>query len=244
MLGLCNSQPFALYFPAKGLSDDLSWWSGKLSLSISRPIPTPLDLLDTDAFSDASSGFGIAISVQGRWRAWRLIPGWQTLDGSRDIGWAEAVGFELLIRTIAWFRGPSGHFKVYGDNKGVVEGWGNFRSKNKPTNGVFRRIHTFLEQFQHTLSFHSAYVPSADNPADAPSRGVYPPIELLLPEIRLPVDLDRFIVDATLPFSPTEIRLFREGRYPPALANRIDNLIRCDSSYERTSSLPFIVASS
>ena len=231
MLGLCNAQPFALYFPVKGLSDDLSWWSLKLSLSISRPIPTPLDLLDTHAFSDASSGFGIAISIQGRWRAWRLVPGWQTLDGSRDIGWAEAVGFELLVRTVARVRGPSGHFKVYGDNKGVVEGWWNFRSKNKPTNQVFRRIHTFLEQFHHTLSFHSAYIPSADNPADAPSRGVYPSNELLLPEIGLPSDLNRFIVDATFPFTPTEIRLFREGHYPPALANRIDDFLRSDSAY-------------
>jgi hypothetical protein len=175
-------RPFTLFLPAKGISKDLAWWVLKLSASVSRPIPAPLPLSDIYAFSNASSGFGIAITIRGRWRAWRLIPGWQMLDGSQDIGWAEAIGFELLIRTIPWLGSASGCFRVYGDNKGVVEGWWNFRSRSKPTNPVFRRIHAFLEQFDHSLSIHSAYVPSKANPADPPSRGIYPPIELLLPD--------------------------------------------------------------
>ena len=226
MLTICNSQPFTLYLPFKGVSEDLAWWTQKLSTITSRPIPAPLPLSDIDAFSDASSGIGIAITIRGKWRAWRLIPGWQTLDGARDIGWAEAVGFELLVRTIPRFGSPCGRFKVHGDNKGVVEGWWNFRSKNKPTNLVFRRIHSFLEQFDHSLSIHSAYVPSKSNPADPPFRGIYPPVECLLPEIQLPADLNRFIVDSTLPYTPTEIRLFREGRYPPALAKCVDRFLR------------------
>ena len=226
MLTLANSRPFTLFLPVKGISEDLVWWSWKLSHSVSRPIPAPLPLVDIDAFSDASSGIGIAITVRDRWRAWWLIPGWKTLDGARDIGWAEAVGFELLIRTIPRLGSSGGRFKVYGDNKGVVEGWWNFRSKNKTTNLVFRRIHSFLEQFNHSLSIHSAYVPSKSNPADPPSRGIYPPIDLLLPSINLPADLDRFIVDATLPYTPTEIRLFREGRYPLSLSKRIDYALR------------------
>ena len=86
-------------------------------------------LHDIQAFSDASSGFGIAITIGDRWRAWRLIPGWQSLDGKRDIGWAEALGFELLIRSIIGFGYVSGHFKVYGDNKGVV---GTSEAKIRP----------------------------------------------------------------------------------------------------------------
>ena len=173
-----------------------------------RPIPAPLDLRDLHAFSNASSGFGIAITIQDRWRAWRLIPGWQTLDRSRDIGWAKAISFELLVRTIPWVGGPSRYFKAYGDKKGVIEGWWNFRSKNRATNLVFRRILSFLDEFNHSLSIHSAYVPSKSNPADPPSRGLYPPAKLLLPEIQLPADLGRFVVDSTLPYTPTEIRLF------------------------------------
>jgi hypothetical protein len=160
MLAISNAHPFTLYLPGKGISDDLAWWTIKLANPVARPIPSPRSLLDIDAFSDASSGFGIAVTIRNRWRAWRLIPGWQTLDGSRDIGWAEAIGFELLIRTIPRLGNASGCFKIYGNNKGVVEGWKNFRSKNKSTNLVFRRIHSFLEQFDHSFSIISAYVPS------------------------------------------------------------------------------------
>ena len=232
MLVLCSPHPFALYSPVRELAEDLSWWAFKLSAPLSRPIPAPFSLHDIHAFSDASSGFGIAITIQNRWRAWRLIPGWQTQDGQRDIGWAEAIGFELLIRSIPRFGATRGNFTVYGDNKGVVEAWWNFRSRNKATNRVFRRIHSFLEQFDHSLSIHSAYVPSATNPADPPSRGLYPSTKLLLPELPLPADLDRFLVDATLPYSPTEIRLFREGHYPPFSALRIDRFLKGDRSHE------------
>ena len=230
MLVLCGPHPFKSYSSPKGLHEDLSWWSLKLASHLYRPIPAPLNLHDIQAFSDASSGFGIAITIRDRWRAWRLIPGWQTLDGARDIGWAEAVGFELLVKSIPGFVGVSGHFKIYGDNKGVVEGWWNHRSKNTASNRVFRRIHAFLEPFNHSFSIHSAYVPSKDNPADPPSRGLYPPVELLLPEIQLPADLSRFIIDATLPYSPTEIRRFRENRYPSAIADRIDRFLKGDDS--------------
>lgn len=229
MLKLCNPHPFRRFRPTKGISEDLAWWSTKLASVLSRPIPAPRTLSPINAFSDASSGVGIAITIQNRWRAWRLIPGWKELDGGgRDIGWAEAIGFELLVRTIPRIAGSSGHFKVFGDNKGVVEGWWNSRSRSKATNLVFRRVHDFLEQFDHSLSIISAYVPSSHNPADPPSRGLYPPADLLLPEIQLPAGLDRFIVDATFPYSPTEIRLFREGRYPPALAVLIEHALGDD----------------
>jgi hypothetical protein len=231
MLVLGGLHPFTLYSSPKGLLEDLSWWTLRLASPLFRPIPSPLEIYDLQAFSDASSGFGIAVTIRDRWRAWRLIPGWQTLDGARDIGWAEAVGFELLVKSIPGFGCLSGHVRVYGDNKGVVEGWWNYRSKNAATNRVFRRIHSFLEPFNHSLSIHSAYVPSKNNPADPPSRGLYPPLELLLPDIQLPADLSRFIIDATLPYSPTEIRLFRENRYPAELANRIERFLKGTGSY-------------
>ena len=233
MLGLCMPHPFTLYPPVKGSLGDLAWWSYKLLSPLSRPIPSPSSLHDIRAFSDVSSGVGIAISIQGRWRAWRLIPGWQTLDGSRDIGLAEAVGFELLIRTIPRLGLVSGHLKVFGDNKGVIEGWWNHRSRNTASNRVFQRIHIFLEQFHHSLVIHSEYVPSIENPADTPSRGIYPPTELLLPRIEIPTDLDRFLADASSPYTPTEIRRFREGRYSGVLANRIGNFLKGNHSLER-----------
>jgi hypothetical protein len=69
---------------------------------------------------DASSGTGIAIVVQGRWRAWRLLPGWDR--GNRDIDRAEAVGFEPLVYAVigATSVPQTTHFKLFGDNTGVV----------------------------------------------------------------------------------------------------------------------------
>ena len=76
--------------------------------------------MDCDAYSDASSGFGISITIGDKWHVWRLLPGWKS-DGC-DIGWAEAIGFELLTLFVLSSSSDSTHFKVYGDNKGVVEG--------------------------------------------------------------------------------------------------------------------------
>ena len=166
MLALTNQHPFIPYLPVKGISHDLARWVLKLASPPSRPIPAPIDPINLNAFSDASAGFGIAITIQGRWRAWHLILGWQTLEGSCDIGWAEAIGFEFLIRTIAQFTSPSGCFKVFSDNQGVVKGWRNSRSGSKPTNCVIWHIHSFLEQFDYSFSILAAYVPSQSNPAN------------------------------------------------------------------------------
>lgn len=53
-----------------------------------------------------------------------LIPGWQKLDGERDIGWAEAIGFELLIRSIIQSdpNTNTGYAQLYNDNQRVVDG--------------------------------------------------------------------------------------------------------------------------
>ena len=144
-----------------------------------------------DAFSDASSGFGVGITIGKSWWAWRLLPGWKA-DG-RDIGWAEAVGFELLILSVLSSSGGSINFKVYGDNKSVVEGWWKGRSRNKQTNLIFHRIHALLGFKQSSI--HTRYVPSKQNPADDPSRGVYPPASLLLPKFPIPPELNSLIIN-------------------------------------------------
>ena len=92
---------FAPHHAPHGTSSDLQRWTTWLSWdNVSRPIPSPRTLQDINAFSDTSSLVGIGIVIDGRWRAWRLILGWKQ-DG-RDIGWAEAVGFELQAWIIAW----------------------------------------------------------------------------------------------------------------------------------------------
>lgn len=205
MLSGFNNSPFVPHTPPRNTADDLQWWTTRLqSPTLSRDIPGPVPLKDLDAFSDASSGFGIGITIGKRWRAWRLLPGWKA-DG-RDIGWAEAVGFELLSLAILSSGDRSSHFKVYGDNKGVVEGWWKGRSRNKQTNIVFRRVHAILETRQCTI--HTRYVPSKDNPADEPSRGIYPRLTHLLPHIPIPPELHHLIVDFD-----SELAMARSGEH-------------------------------
>jgi hypothetical protein len=192
MLGIFHDRPFVPRTPPRNTADDLKWWKILLQQPIvSRSIPRPTPILDLEAYSDASSGIGIAITVGKHWRAWRLIPGWKT-EG-RDIGWAEAVGFEFLVRHLIQNITTGTHIKVYGDNTGVVEGWWSGRSRNSQVNFVFRRVHALLQQYNITV--HTRYIPSKQNPADPPSRGLYANSSLLLPHIAIPTDIVPYVVD-------------------------------------------------
>lgn len=223
MLGIFHDRPFVPRTPPKSTASDLSWWFYKLSdPDITYEIPGPVKLIDRAAYSDASSGIGIAIVIGNHWRAWRLIPGWKS-EG-RDIGWAEAIGFELLVKTLLVSSSPGDQFKVFGDNRGVVEGWWKGRSKNKATNHVFRRIHDATAI--HKCIIHSRYIPSKENPADHPSRGIYPPKHLLLPAITIPDEIKSFVIDYDQPRQPAEINASRNRTESHPLPKPAKDLIQ------------------
>ena len=97
-MGNFHDTPFKPRTPPKGSNADLEWWSSRLQLpQLTRPIPGPVILHDHSAYSDASSGVGIGVVVGEYWCAWTLVGDWHS-EG-RDIGWAEAVAFELLACT-------------------------------------------------------------------------------------------------------------------------------------------------
>ena len=84
MLGTFNHSPFLPHTPPRDTPDDLDWWKCQLSRSdISRSIPPPQPIIDHQAYSDASSGFGVAVTVGPQWQAWRLADGWKSQG--RDI---------------------------------------------------------------------------------------------------------------------------------------------------------------
>ena len=146
MLSTSRNSPFIPHSPPHDVSKDLQWWYHTLEQpNLSWVTPGPIILNDFEAYSDASSGIGIGITIADKWRAWHLIPGWKA-DG-RDIGWVEALGFELIIQSLCQVvrEMHNSHIKVYGDNKGVVEVWWNGQSRNKPTNHVFKCIHQFTK---------------------------------------------------------------------------------------------------
>lgn len=195
-MGNFHDTPFQPRTPPKGTHADLDWWLTWLTApSVPRPIPGPIVLHDHSAFSDASSGMGLGIVVGEHWRAWRLTGDWHSQG--RDIGWAEAVAFELLVCTLVIVYGPDFHFKCYGDNTGVVEGWWKGSSRNPQTNIVFRRIHDITETTG--AHFHTRYIPSEHNPADAPSRGILGNPHRILPPVPLPPALWPYLCDATDP---------------------------------------------
>lgn len=231
MLGSFGDSPLARRHPPRSVRPDLEWWAALFRAGpLSRPIPVPKQLVNVGAFSDASSGVGIAIVVGRHWRAWRLLPGWTTLNGDRDIGWAEAVGFELLVYAVAAANPATCSFQVFGDNKGVVEGWWNHRSRNTAVNTVFKRVHAFLSSSNRTDTFYAAYVPSALNPADKPSRGIYPSASLLLPPVPIPDVLSDYIVDWDAPLTSKELRARRDGVLPKP-APKCLSADRCDPQF-------------
>ena len=165
MLGTFHHNPFLPHTPPQDTPDNLDWWRHQLSHSdVSRPTLPPQPIIDHKAYSDASSGFGMAITVGPKWQVWRLADGWKSQG--RDIQWAEAIGigFELLTICLCSLSGKGEHFTVYGDNWGVVKGWWKKCSANRPTNRVFCCILQLLEDCNRTV--YTKYVPSAQNPAD------------------------------------------------------------------------------
>ncbi len=192
MLSSFNDNIFLPHTPPHDTQGDLGWWKQRLSRpKLARPIPEPRSPVDYDAYSDASSGFRVAITIGPRWWAWRLAAGWKSQG--RDIQWAKAVGFELLVICLCALSSKGEHIQVYGDNRGVVEGWWKKSSANKPTNRIFRRILQLSESCDRSI--YTKYIPSAQNPADAPSRGQYPPPELLLGHVTVPEEVRPFLID-------------------------------------------------
>ena len=99
---------------------------------------------------------------------------------------------ELLVRSVVKGIGPGSRFKVYGDNRGVIKGWWSGRSHNYQVNEVFKRIHTLLNI--NRCQVFTRYVSSASNPADQPSRGIFPQNSEILPPVDYSPELEPFIL--------------------------------------------------
>jgi hypothetical protein len=116
---------------------------------------------------------------------------------------------------------------------GVIEGWWKSRHRNRAVNHVFRRIHEFIFNLPNRFEIHTTYIASAANPADGPSRGIYNAQHLLLPPVDIPESIREFIIDATEPLSPTELRRLHNGDYTPPAAKFINHLLTKEQAAER-----------
>ena len=162
------SNPNKPHRAIKSLLSDLQWWLMLLkSASISRPIPSFQPYYNLNAYSDASHQ-GIGIYIFDMWAAFAFSPSFK--QRSRDIAWAEAAALEILILALDLFPFSETRLKIYCDNTVVSDGWRIGRSRNTHVNDIFKTIYQLLDQRQ--LQLQLQYIPSTQNPADKPSRGI------------------------------------------------------------------------
>jgi hypothetical protein len=155
---------------------DLEWWGHLLATpDISMRLCTEVTPDDSfHVFSDASTSWGVGVVIGNEYDRFKLTEGWENWDGDpKDIGWLEFVGVELAIHfLIKKHRLRNRHILIHVDNQGVVGAWNARVSRNPAQNTVLARIIRMLLHVQCFISME--YVASAENPADAPSRGLSP----------------------------------------------------------------------
>jgi hypothetical protein len=113
------------------------------------------------------------------------------MDG-REIGWAEFVALELAVLTALQCKISNATLVVRSYNQGVVHAFAAEYSRRPVQNVVLRRI--LLALHERGLWLRVVWIASADNPADGPSRGVFPPWnKLLASPLKVPQVLRPFV---------------------------------------------------
>ena len=181
MIPTFRSHPDRPHFPEKSIKADLQWWLTQLDkTTITRPIPSFAPFDNLCAYSDASTK-AIGICIGNSWATFAYSSEFKQCN--LDIVWAEAVGIEILLCALTFFPITTHRILVFCDNAVVANGWQIGRSRNKNVNEVFKRISSFLATLQTEIQIK--YIPSEENPADAPSRGELP-LGPSLPNFPLP----------------------------------------------------------
>jgi hypothetical protein len=159
------------------VASDVDWWRVRLSgtccvLKIKAlPLPSPVAV-----FVDASTSWGIGFVMGESWLAWKLKPGWKSDDC--DIGWAEMVAVYLALTALI---ASNAHFILRSDNKGVCGAFEAGCSHNVSQNIVLG--HTVSLFREYDIWFLMLWVPTKENIADGPSRGLLPPSDSILHSI-------------------------------------------------------------
>lgn len=174
-----------------GTADDLGWWRLHLQDTfVGMKIIVPPDPLNNMIFVDASTSWGIGLVLDGRWLAWQFKDDWRR-EG-REIGWAEMVAVELAIRTLVNGKFSNCHIIVRSDNQGVIGALKAGSSRGTQQNLILREIVRLIQD--HSVWVSMIWVPTSDNLADNPSRGIFQGRDTLYPfPPRLPFHLSPFL---------------------------------------------------
>ena len=187
-----DGNTFISRFPPPRLLSDLKWCRVALEdPSYYRSIMFR-PLIDLDLSVNASSSWGIGLSVGSQWRAWHLLPGWNAQG--RHIGWAESIALEFAVMEIAARGFHDVHVLVHSDNQGSIGQFLHGRSRNSFINDSIVRTSAIMRHANFDVI--PEYVESSKNCADAASHGVLPAGSSRLPHtFRVPEVLSLFIQD-------------------------------------------------
>ncbi|EUC56894.1 reverse transcriptase/ribonuclease H, putative [Rhizoctonia solani AG-3 Rhs1AP] len=163
--------------PSSWAKADAEWWLNTLqNTACSSPItPEPPPSACT-IFVDASTSFGIGLTLDETWSNWRFTPGWDSDD--RNIGWAEMVAVELGVLAAIDHGLSNISLTIRSDNQGVIHALDRGRSRNRSQNDALIRINAAT--MAASIHIQLVYVSSGDNIADGPSRGTQDPTRTLV----------------------------------------------------------------
>jgi hypothetical protein len=169
----------------------LRWWEARIAdVSAFKQLRPLGPLRDFGIYVDASTSYGVAIVIGERWYSWELTPYWKS--PGLDICWLESVAIELLLMFLVQLNFRDIHILIRSDNKGAIGAHTKGRSPNVGINLCARR--SFAIAAGSEITPNIIYVASADNLADAPSRGLAAPHlharGRLTREFDMPVEFD------------------------------------------------------
>lgn len=154
-----------------------------------------------ELFVDAS-GQGIGVVMDDRWLAWKFVIDNSDLpksaNGIVNTPWAELIAVEMGVRTLIAAKYSYMPVTLRCDNTGVVEALKAQKWKNKLLDDVVQRIFALCEE--GGLYIMPDNVRTKENPADRPSKGVFPSWDLSFAfRPSIPTHLSELIQDVELP---------------------------------------------
>ena len=186
---------FISRWPPRSVISDLHWWREVLGIpGIKRTLHARGKPRDLDIWVDASTDWGIGVVVGQARAAWRwAVPLSEWKREGRDIGWAEMVAVELVVRHLEQLGMENADILVRSDNSGIIGAFQRGRSRNFQVNNSIRRTEAICMAMNLWITLQ--YVTSANNRADPVSRGIPDARLASLPiKFELPCELSPFLV--------------------------------------------------
>ncbi|EFP83172.2 uncharacterized protein PGTG_09125 [Puccinia graminis f. sp. tritici CRL 75-36-700-3] len=159
-----------LPLPPGARVDLQEWLTTLLSFKETRMIRDP-DPIEIGWMGDASTSYGIGITIGRRWAQFQLTKDWDKgPEPKRDIAWLETVAIRLGLIALAQLSVKRGKtIIVWTDNTTTESAILKRKSKHQAVNDEWKIIQRLLIEME--LDIVSRRVSSGDNVADALSRG-------------------------------------------------------------------------